>query len=105
MDKNFSLKEDIQRVEWLCLKCKSSKKYAQNLYAALCNNTFHKNDQEWSCSWRMAGEIVAEMVGNGSYLDWYCSGIIREKDFLEEGLVTTEINKDLLNLGWVTTHD
>lgn len=102
MDQNLSLKEDLQRIDWLATKCKSNKKYAQNLYAALCNNTFHRNEQEWSCSWRASGELVADLIGNGSYLDWYCSGIIREEGFVEEGLITSEVSGDLLNLGWAT---
>jgi hypothetical protein len=94
-----NLREDLARVEWISLKCKSEQ-YAQNLYAALCNNVFNKESVEWSCSWRLAGEIVAELSKNGSYLDWYCSGIEPKTGFVEEGQVTAEVVNDLLNLGW-----
>jgi len=100
-----TLKEDIMRVDWLRYKCVASKQYAQNLYAALCNNTFYKCEQEWSCSWRASGDILAEVVQSGSYLDWYCSGIIPEEGFVEEGRITPEVSKDLLNLGWVNYND
>jgi hypothetical protein len=102
---NSCLKEDVLKVEWLLLKCRSSNKYAQNFYAALCNNIFCKCEQEWSCSWRASGDIVAKMVGKGSYLDWYCSGMFPENGFIEEGSITSEISSDLLNLGWTACHD
>ena len=63
-------------------KVRSREEYAQNLYAALCNNTFQQNEvwprltgTTWSCSWRSSGGIVADMRGSGDYIDWYCSGI------------------------------
>lgn len=97
---SFCLKEDIVKVDWIKLKCKTSRVYAQNLYAALCNNKFYKHDLEWSTSWRNAGEIVSTIVETGTYLDWYCTGMVGEKGFVEEGHVTTEVGNDILNLGW-----
>jgi len=105
----MSLIDDLKKVDWIRFKCKSSNVYAQNLYAALCNNRFEKLGEIWSCSWRVSGEFVSSMRGEGTYLDWYCSGLQgitngRTADtmgYLEEGLVTSQINSDILNLGWL----
>lgn len=96
---------DLRTCENIINKCKNSEKYSQNLYAALCNNIFKKEGKEWSCSWRHAGGIVANLREQGDYIDWYCSGIGNEEknckiDFVEEGFVIDEINSDLTNLGW-----
>lgn len=104
----INLEEDLKRIDWLCFKCKRSKIYAQNLYAALCNNTFNKLDVAWSCSWRESSEVISKMIGSGSYLDWYCSGINIEEpiedNFVQEGDITSEISSDLLNIGWQPTY-
>lgn len=60
MDMKADLEYDLFKTDWIVSKCKNSK-YAQNLYAALCNNRFFKNDEEWTCSWRHSGGIVAEL--------------------------------------------
>jgi len=80
-------------------KCKQSYKYAQSLYAALCNNVFLKDNKKWSCSWRVSGSIVADLTGDSDYLDWYSSGCLNGENILE-GIVTEEIKQDLLNIGW-----
>lgn len=93
MDMKANLEQDLLKVNYIVQKCKNDK-YAQNLYAALCNNRFFKNDEEWTCSWRHAGGLVADLRNKGEdYMDFYCSG--------NEGQVTSEIRNDLLNLGWV----
>ena len=87
--------------------------YAQNLYAAMCNNVFQPNqvwprlrDEYWSCSWRSAGGIVADLRGQGDYIDWYCSGIFGVGDadsfqgYVRESTVTDEIRQDLFAIGW-----
>ena len=50
-------------------------------------------EDTWSCSWRYAGGIVADIEGKGDYMDYYCSG--------SEGHVFEEIEQDLFNLGWM----
>jgi hypothetical protein len=123
-----SLEYDLRTTEWVIEKVKSDKVYAQHLYAAMCNNDFQRNDvwpiltgKTWSCSWRHAGGIIANIRGEGDYLDWYCSGIVGEKDddrwnnlsedskkriletraHVAESDVTDEIRKDLFKLGWL----
>ena len=124
-----NLEYDLRTSQVLIEKVKAREDYAQNLYAAMCNNEFVKNetwnilqDKTWSCSWRHAGGIVADMDGKGDYIDWYCSGIRNDwsdeeysnatkdeqeryiwmkNNFVGEGFVTEEVRQDLFNLGWV----
>lgn len=127
MSDHHNLEYDLINSNYIVEKTKTSEVYAQNLYAALCNNQFQKLDtwpilkgQIWSCSWRYAGRIIASLVGYGDYLDWYCSGVknttekfeltnlteeqrmryMQTRDFVPEGNVTDEIRNDLINLGW-----
>lgn len=109
-----NLEYDLRSTEWILEKVRSSVPYAQNLYAAMCNNSFQKldvmpilTDKTWSCSWRSAGGIVADMRQEGDYIDWYCSGIrdggsdgIYANGFVSESVVTDEIREDLYQLGW-----
>ncbi len=88
-----NLELDLFKTQWIIEKCKNIN-YAIDLYGALCNNRFFKNDEEWSCSWRQAGGIIADIRNIGEdYLHFYCSG--------NESIVTSEIANDLLNLGWI----
>jgi hypothetical protein len=110
-----NLEYDLRSTKWICDKTKSTKTYAQNLYAALCNQDWQRNDvwpllkdQRWSCSWRYAGGIVAHMREEGDYIEWYCSGIQGEPDadwidlgHVPEGTITDQIREDLLKLGWI----
>ena len=109
---------DLLNTDWLIAKVRTSDAYAQNLYAAMCNRDFIRNEvwqqlqgePRWHCSWRYAGGIIADLREQGDYIDWYCSGI-RHEDGSEhdhsvsEGTVTDEIRDDLLKLGWVVIDD
>lgn len=119
--KLFDLKLELISCDWIREKVRINESYAQNLYAALCNNDFVKNEvlpilkeDYWHCSWRYAGEIIADMKGHGDYLDYYCSGItevtydsvadelaFRQKKYVTEGHVTDEVKQDLFKLGWI----
>lgn len=101
-----NLEYDLRTTDWILKKVRESDTYAQNLYAAMCNTDFTKNDvwpilkeESWCCSWRYAGGIIADMRQSGDYMDWYCSGYA--KDSVQEGHVTDEIREDLLKLGWL----
>lgn len=129
-----NLEYDLRSTDWILEKARDGTIYAQNLYAAICNNTFIKNDvwpilkdQRWSCSWRHAGGIVADMRQEGDYVEWYCSGITHDAEmdsaafdsmspehqtlykesraYVNEGLVTDEIKEDLFKLGWLVETD
>jgi len=105
---------DLLNSDWLIAKVRDSDRYAQNLYAAMCNREFIRNEvwqqlkgePRWRCSWRYAGGIIADIREQGDYIDWYCSGI-RHEDGSEqdhnvsEGTITDEIREDLLKLGWI----
>lgn len=68
--------------------------FARLLYAALCNTEWRRGaaGEPWSCSWRMAGDVVAHLRGDESYLDWYGSG--------GEGLVDEGVLAAIEGLGW-----
>lgn len=87
--------------------------FAQALYAAMCNKIWKFKDSpyRWSCSWRSAGSIVADLRNQGEYyLDWYCSGITNEDENVDnntddhaeqkEGTVRSDIAEQLNELGW-----
>ena len=108
------LEEDLAGSPMILTKVKDDR-YAQNLYAALCNTDWQKTDvmpilkdELWSCSWRSAGGIVSRLQRKGDYLNWYCSGIWGgdwgegpvDPTSVAEGVVTDEIKEDLRQLGW-----
>ena len=110
---------DLRTTDWILKKVRASDVYAQNLYAAICNNDFQKlevipilTNKTWSASWRSAGGIIANMQEKGDYIDWYCSGIGNEEmghglngargnGYVSEMTVTDEIREDLKQLGWI----
>lgn len=123
-----NMEYDLRSTDWILAKVRNSNIYAQNLYAAICNNDFQKLDtwpilkgETCSYSWRYAGGIIADMQQKGDYIDWYCSGIrgdsttdeeynsmtkeqqefyIESKSYVSESVVTDEIREDLQKLGW-----
>ena len=127
--KKNNLEYDLRSTSWICDKAKAREEYAQNIYAALCNQDWQRNDvwprlkgQTWSCSWRYAGGIVADMCEEGDYMNWYCSGIRggasednlkdftpeqrqrydwMQTAFVGESYVTDEIREDFFKLGWI----
>jgi len=114
-----NMEYDLLTNDWILEKVRTRDEYAQNLYAAMCNNGFIKLDvipilkqQEWSCSWRYSGGIIADMRQQGDFIDWYCSGIRNDyqdedseklwnqRKYVPEGYITDEIRNDLQRLGW-----
>ena len=96
-----NLELDLMKSDYIANKCISSDVYSQNLYAALCNNRFFYGEEEWTCSWRHAGGIVADLRNlNEDYLDWYCSGMSAKNGYVSESIITEEIRKDFGELGW-----
>jgi hypothetical protein len=113
------LEYDLRTTEWILEKARSREDYAQNIYAALCNMRWQRldvmpilKDEHWSCSWRSAGGVVADMLQQGDYIDWYCSGIqdystdeadpnFNGKGYVPEGVVTEEIRIDFQKIGWI----
>ena len=119
-----NMEYDLRSSKEMCDKVKASDNYAQNLYAAMCNMEWRRRElwnelkeENWGCSWRHAGGIIADMREQGDYIDWYCSGIGNEehghgldgtipevepdgRTYVPEGVVTEEIELDLNRLGW-----
>jgi hypothetical protein len=111
-----NMEYDLLTSDWIAEKCKDDR-YAQTLYAAMCNNEFIRNEvwpilneKTWSCSWRYAGGIVADIRQQGDYMDWYCSGMGSGlgngdedgmKGYVSESEITEEIKSDLFKLGWI----
>jgi hypothetical protein len=124
------LERDLLKSDYIVNKAQTKKSYAQNIYAALCNMRWCKISGEsaedtlsilkedlWSCSWRHSGGIVSNILEEGNYLNWYCSGIGTSEieyglgsdtsssrdntDYVAEGVVTDEIANDFKQLGWV----
>jgi len=115
------LEYDLRTTEWILEKARTRDEYAQHIYAALSNMRWQKldvfpilKDEFWSCSWRSAGGIVANMLQKGDYMDWYCSGMGGVADYdtdpvewqartkyVPEATVTEEIRADFQKLGWV----
>ena len=120
-----NMEYDLLTNDWILEKARNSDKYAQNLYAAMCNNEFQKREmwpilkeQTWSASWRYAGGIIADMQEKGDYIDWYMSGMGGLSDYdidpaewaaktgyVPESTVTEEIEEDLFKLGWLVVKD
>ncbi len=72
--------------------------FALALYAAMCNVIWRKiidpdAGAQWSCSWRHAGGVVADLRNMGEdYTDFYCGG--------QEGRVHEDVAAALRALGW-----
>jgi hypothetical protein len=113
---DYDLEQDIRTCAWMMQKVRERENYAQNLYAAMCNNVFQRNEvwprlknEYWSCSWRSAGGLISRLRNEGDYMDWYCSGIggglgngdeTGVKGYVPESEVTDEIRQDLFAIGW-----
>lgn len=115
-----NMEYDLLTTNWILEKARSSESYAQNLYAAMCNNDFiplevvpilrqDPDKDYWSASWRYAGGIIADMRQEGDYIDWYCSGIRdtfhnddAPKEYTEEQLARLEITKKYVPEGCIT---
>ena len=123
-----NLERDMKDAKWFVDKVRASESYAQNLYAALCNNAFQKlevipvlKDEVWSCTWRYAGGILADIRCEGDYMVWYSSGIYGDpkeidyaaaeaqgfdlKKYVPESTITGEIRADFEQLGWIGVED
>ena len=100
-----SLEEELKASPLILEKIKD-RRYAQNVYAALCNMRWQRldvlpilKDEYWSCSWRHAGGIVADMLQKGDYIDWHSHWPKEKKlEFIYDSLknreeqITKEVN-------------
>lgn len=86
------LEYELRTSDYIHGKCVASEQYCMDLYAALCNNDFIKDNKECSYTWRISGGIIANILEKGDYINFYCGG--------NEGFVTDEIREDIKKLGW-----
>ena len=126
IDRTHHLDMDVCQCDRMVERIHSDDAYAQNFYAALCNQEWYEQDaweilrdHTWRVSWRTAGGIVADIRGSGDYMDWYCSGMggiggyeddaefetwQAKTKYVPEGEVTDEIRADFARLGWYPSH-
>lgn len=104
----FNLERDIKKTWWMVEHIRTNEVYAQNLYAAFCNNQFGPYDVwailknvTWECSWSYAANMVAE-IREDLFDRWYCSGVqLINPDFVPESVIVPTIERDLEKLGWL----
>jgi hypothetical protein len=104
----FNLERDVKKTWWMVDQIRQDQVYAQNLYAALCNNYYGPYDVwailkniKWNCSWRYAANMVAE-IRDEFCDDWYCSGVqLMNPNYVPESVVVPAIERDLEKLGWI----
>lgn len=66
---------------------------AEQVWSALANIVWrHGNKHEVSYSFRDAGDLIAEIRGEGDYLDWYCCA--------EAGTVSKLVSQAMEKEGW-----
>jgi hypothetical protein len=110
--KVFNLERDLRGTDWIVNKIRGREIYAQNLYAALCNNQYQPRDVwgiltniNWECTWRQSADIIADIRQSEDYLTWYCSGTgftgTDFAGFVEESYVTEEVELDFNQIGWL----
>lgn len=110
--KVFNLERDVRTTIWVVDKIRRQETYAQNFYAALCNNRYQPIDVwgilkniNWDCSWRYAADMISDIRQDESYNNWYGSGSgftgTDFAGFVQESYVTEEIEADLNTIGWV----
>ena len=81
-------------IEFLFInEIKSSDDFCEDLWSSMANvEWLNKDGSEFSCTFRYAGGLIADIREEGSYMDWYCSG--------EYATVSEEIENKMKSIGW-----
>lgn len=85
---------DVANDITICGFLKTDPSFAKEFYTALCNIIWYSVDgQEYTASWRHAGEFVASLTDKDeTYLDYYCSVPVES--------VSKRVEQELRRLGW-----
>lgn len=70
--------------------------FCRDVWSALTNMIWASAEKEVTYSFRAAGDLVAAVLGEGDYLDWYCSA--------PAGFVSDEIATAMAAAGWSARH-
>lgn len=71
---------------------------ASELWAALANVGWEHVSGAWAAySFRAGGDLIAAVLGEGDYLEWYCCGV--------SGVVTDRIRNAMASEGWSPVHN
>ena len=93
---NFQKKLENDYRELFTEKLKENNEFGVDLWTSLANvSWFNKADKEntdCGLSFRGAGGMIAEMLGEGDYMDWYCCGV--------DGVVSEYIATEMATRGW-----
>ena len=105
-------------------KIRNYEKYAQNMYAALCNNIFQQiniiemlKGTTWDIGSCIGAAQLIKRLSDGKYREMYCSGFGMPSNelgdmhheerlahfdlgYVCEGTITPEITEDLFRIGW-----
>lgn len=74
-------------------KMKKDDEFCAEVWSALANIIWKNDDaEEFDATFRYAGGLIADIIGRGDYMDWYCCGVY--------GSVSMYIEKRLATLGW-----
>ena len=74
---------------------RSSKEFCVEMWSALANIQWYYKDnkEDQGFTFRQAGGVIAEIRGEGCYMDWYCSG--------PDGVVSENIAERMAKHGWI----
>ena len=87
--------DDLREV--FTARMKGSGEFCSEVWSSLANIVWENKDgAEFAASFRYAGGLIADIIGEGDYMDWYCSG--------DYAVVSQEISSGMLTLGW-TPHE
>lgn len=69
------------------------REFCVDVWSALTNTVWKRGGESYSYSFRAAGDLIASILDEGDYMDWYCCG--------SQGNVSGEIAREMAKAGWV----
>lgn len=102
--------QDLMDSDEFKQKLRVDENFAQAFYCALENQAWGKDGDVYTCSFRYAGGLVANLrcMGEG-YMDFYCCGrgIFDDEEPIQEGptairscTIRPDVAEELAKLGW-----